>query len=121
MCSSSHVQAIAAFERAAAISPEPLSIAYLGVAHARAGHFDNADSLLRQLLSRSEREPVPPRCFVFLYTATGDQERALEWLERAYKVRDSGLFWLRVMPQYDSLRSTTRYKKVLRRLGLPPD
>ena len=66
-------------------------------------------------------EPVPPRCFVFLYAATGDQHRALEWLERAYESRDSGLFWLRVMPLYDPLRTTPRFKEILRRIGLPPN
>jgi tetratricopeptide (TPR) repeat protein len=34
MCRSRHAEAIRAFERGAAISPEPLSIAYLGVAQA---------------------------------------------------------------------------------------
>ncbi|MFN0169034.1 MAG: winged helix-turn-helix domain-containing protein [Bryobacteraceae bacterium] len=121
MCTSKHAEAIAAFEKAAAISSEPLSIAYLGAAQARAGHIDAAVSLLQQLSSRSEREPVPPRCFVFLYAATGNQDQALEWLEKAYEVRDSGLFWLRVMPFYDPLRSNPRFNDMLRRLGLPTD
>jgi TolB-like protein len=119
MCRSRHADAIRAFEKAAAISPEPLSIAYLGTAQARAGRIDVAETLLRQLLSRCEREPVPPRCFVFLYAATGDQHRALEWLEKAYESRDSGLFWLRVMPLYDPLRTTPLFKEMLRRIGLP--
>jgi hypothetical protein len=96
-----------------------LSIAYLGAAQARAGRIDVAETLRRQLLSRSEREPVPPRCFVFLYAAAGDQQRALEWLEKAYEGRDSGLFWLPVMPFYDPLRTTPRFKEMLRRIGLP--
>lgn len=121
VCRSRYAEAIAALEKAASISPDALSIAYLGVAQARAGHMDTAVSLLKQLLSRSEREPVPPRCFVFLYAATGDQDRALEWLEKAYEVRDTGLFWLRVMPLYDALRSTPRFNEVLRRVGLSPN
>ena len=121
MCRTRYADAIAALEKGAAISPDPLSIAYLGVAQARAGHIDIAVSLLRQLLTRSEKEPVPPRCLVFLYAATGDRDRALEWLERTYEVRDSGLFWLRVMPLYDPLRSSPRFNRVLRRMGLPID
>ena len=53
-----------------------------------------------------------------IYAATGDQDRALEWLEKAYEIRDSGLFWLRIMPLYDPLRSTPRFKEMLRRVGL---
>ena len=116
-----HAQAIAAFDRAVTISAEPLSIAYLAAAHARAGHIDIAESLLDQLLSRSANEPVPPRCFAFLYTALGDAGRALDWLEKACEVRDSGVFWLRVMPLYEPLRSTRRFQEVLRRVGLPSD
>jgi TolB-like protein len=118
MGASKHGESIAAFERAAAISPEPLSIGYLGVAQARAGHLGTAASLLDQLRSRSEREPVPPRCFAFLYAALGDLDRAMEWLERAYEARDSGLFWLRIMPLYDPLRSRPEFQRMLLRLGL---
>jgi TolB-like protein/Flp pilus assembly protein TadD len=120
MCRCRYAEAIAALEKAVAISPDSLSIAYLGVAQARAGRIDIADSLLRRLLSRSGREPVPPRCFVFLYAAIGDQNRALEWLEKAYELRDTGLFWLRIMPLYDPLHSTSRFNDVLRRIGLTP-
>jgi hypothetical protein len=112
MCRSRHANAIRAFEKAAAISPEPLSIAYLGVAQSRAGYIEAAETLLRQLLSRYEREPVPPRCFVFLYAARGDQDRAPEWPKKAYEIRDSGLFWLRMMPVYDPLRTTPRFKEI---------
>jgi len=65
MCRSRHAEAIRAFEKPVAISPEPLSIAYLGAAQARAGRIDVAEALLRQLLLRCERQSVPPRCFVF--------------------------------------------------------
>jgi TolB-like protein len=121
MCRSRHADAIRALEKAAAISQEPLSIAYLGAAQARAGRLDVAEMLLRQLLSRYEREPVPPRCFVFLYAATGDLDRAFEWLEKAYEIRDSGLFWLRVIPLFDPLRASPLFKEMLRRVGLPPN
>lgn len=121
LCRSRYAEAIAALERAAAISPGPLSLTYLGVAQARARHIDTAVSFLQQLLSKSQREPVPPRCFVFLYAATGDTDRALDWLEKAYETRDTGLFWLRVMPLYDPLRSTPRFNEVMRRVGASPN
>jgi TolB-like protein/Tfp pilus assembly protein PilF len=117
---SNHDAAIAAFQKAAAISDEPLSLAYLGAAHARAGHRDRAESLLAQLLFRSGSEPVPPRCFAILCTALQDHDEALRWLEQACEVRDSGLFWLRVMPLYDPLHSDPRFQQILRRIGLAP-
>ena len=118
LCRSRFAEAIAALEKAAAISPDAISIAYLGSAQARTGRADIALSLLQNLLSRSEREHVPPRCFVFLYAALGEQDRAFEWLEKAYETHDTGLFWLRVMPLYDPLRSSPRFNEMLRRVGL---
>ncbi|HYL85377.1 MAG TPA: winged helix-turn-helix domain-containing protein, partial [Candidatus Angelobacter sp.] len=119
LCQSRHAEAIAAFEKAVAISPDPLSATYLGCALARAGRIEATLSVLDELLQRSEREPVPPRCFVFLYAELGKLDVAFEWLERAYESRDTGLMALRVMPLYERLRADPRYKQMLRRLGIP--
>ena len=111
-------EAIDALEKAVKISPDPMSIAYLGAVQARAGRADLARSTLQDLLLRSEREHVSPRCFVFLYAGLGEQDRALEWLERTYEGHDSGVLFLRVMPLFDPLRGTERFEKMVRRLGL---
>jgi TolB-like protein len=118
-CRSRYPEAIAALEKAVAISRDALSMAYLGSVHARAGNLDVALRFLKDLLFRNEREAVPPRCFVFLYAAVGDWDRAFEWMEKAYEARDSGLFWLRVMPLYHPLRFDPRFDQMLRRLGIP--
>lgn len=87
--------AITAFEEAAAISRDPLSIAYLGHAHARAGHQGIAASLLDELLSRVNREHVTPKSLVCLYAGLGNEDRVIYWLEKAYQDRDPLLFFLR--------------------------
>jgi hypothetical protein len=94
-------------------------MAYLGSAHARAGNLDVASGILEDLLSRSDREAVAPRCFAYLYGAMGERDRAFEWMEKAYEARDSGLFFMRVNPLYDPLRSDPRFHEMLRRLGIP--
>jgi len=57
------------------------------------------------------------------YTTLGNKERALYWLEQAYKNRDSAghgsnLIWLKVDPLFDPLRSDSRFVDLLRRVGL---
>lgn len=116
---SGHAAAVRALERAGEISPEPMSIAYLGAAHAAAGRRERAAALLAELESRRERETVPPRCFAIIHAALGEIERAIDWLERAYVDRDSGLFFLRAMSLYDPLRGDPRFRDLLRRVGLP--
>ena len=118
-CMSRYAEATVTFEKAAAISCEALSLTYLGCAHAMAGNADMGRVVLRDLQSRTERECVPPRCFVFLHAALGEMDRAFEFLERAYQARDSGLFWLRAMPLYEPLQRDPRFREMLRRLGIP--
>jgi len=119
LCRSRFAPAIEIFEKAAAVAQDALSMAYLAAAHARAGNLDVATSLLENLQSRSERETVTPRCFVIVYAAIGERGRAFNWLDRAYDAHDPSLFFLRVMPLYDSLRSDPRFDQMLRRLGIP--
>jgi len=119
MCRNRYAEAIAALELALATSRDSFSIAYLGSAHARAGNLDAATSMLGDLLAMNEGGAVPPRCFVALYGEMGDRDRAFEWMEKAYQARDSGLFFLRVMPLYDPLRSDPRFDGMLRRIGIP--
>ena len=118
-CRCRHAEAIEALNKAAAISHDPVSMAYLACAHARAGDRSVASGMLEDLLSRSEREAVTPRCFVLVYGAIGERDRAFEWMDRAYAAHDSGLFFMRVMPLYDPLRPDPRFAEMLRRLGIP--
>ena len=86
--------AVQAFEKAAAISPDALSIGYLGHAHARAGHLEAATSLLSELLTRVEREYVPAKSLICVYAGLGERTRVVHWLEKAYLDRDPQLFFM---------------------------
>jgi len=55
-----------------------------------------------------------------LYSALGDKQRALDWLEKAYNTRDDELVWLAVEPWHDRLRSEPRFADLLRRVDLAP-
>ncbi len=118
VCRSRYAEGLAALEKAVAISPDAITVAYLGCAHARAGNTDTARALLEGLRSRSEREHVPPRCFALFHVSLGEPDRAFEFLEKAYEARDSGLFFLRAMPLYEPLRGDPRFDEMLRRVGI---
>ena len=55
-----------------------------------------------------------------VYTALGDRDQAFEWLDQAYQQRSFGMFFLKVDPDFDSLRSDARFKALLGRIGLTP-
>ena len=67
----------------------------------------------------TERGAVPYRCFIYLYGEMGERDQAFEWMEKAYEAHDSGLFFLRVTPLPDLLRSDPRFDGILRRIGIP--
>ena len=53
-----------------------------------------------------------------VYGARGDVDRALEWLERAYMLRDPGLSEIKSQPLLRSLHSDVRWNAFLTRMGL---
>ena len=71
------------------------------------------------LAARSPTTFVPPAHVAKLYIYAGENDRALEWLERAIKGRDPTMVVLSVDPRWDTLRSDPRFQDLLRRMGLP--
>jgi hypothetical protein len=53
------------------------------------------------------------------YAALGDTDQALDWLEKAYRVRDPKITLIGIEPLFDLLRSDPRFKDLSRRIGLP--
>ena len=52
-----------------------------------------------------------------IYAGLGEEQPALDSLERAVRERDSWLVWLKTEPRFDCLRSSPRFKEFLRILG----
>jgi hypothetical protein len=44
----------------------------------------------------------------------------MTWLERAYDERKGGVLFLRTAPELDSIRSSPRFRDLVRRIGFPP-
>jgi TolB-like protein len=54
-----------------------------------------------------------------IYAQWGDKESALQWLETAWRLRDSGLGYLKVDPLLDPLRKEPRFQAIERELKFP--
>ena len=55
-----------------------------------------------------------------IYAQWGDTPKALEWLETAMRLRDSGLIELKTDPLMDPLRQEPRFQALIRELKFPP-
>jgi len=98
----------------------PLSLAFLGNVLARSGERSRAFQLLAELKAGSSQKYVYPVGFARIYAGLGDKEQAFAWLEKGYEERAAPLFYIKVDPIWDPLRSDPRFNDLLRRIGLYP-
>jgi TolB-like protein/tetratricopeptide (TPR) repeat protein len=112
-------EAIARLEKAVSISDETLFRAELANAYASAGETAKALNILAQLKALSKQRYVSPVDMAVVYQALDDRNSAFEWLEKAYQERTARIQELSE-PQFDSLRSDSRFPDLMRRIGLPP-
>lgn len=96
----------------------PLSLALLARHYALYGKAAKAREILSSLEELSSTRYVSPISFVFIFVALGDHERALDYLERAYEVHDTWLWYVNVYPAFRPLRQYERFNNILRRLGM---
>jgi len=61
---------------------------------------------------------VSPTVIAYLYAHAENDDQAFHWLKRAYEEREPILVFLRIEPDWDSLRSDQRFQDLLRRIGL---
>ena len=102
--------------------------------HAARGEFDVVEALergwsrggYREAMSEaaealiSQSNPANAMRIATLLTYAGDTQRALDWLETAYRERLQNMVYLGVYPKWDPLRSDPRFQDLVRRMNLPP-
>ncbi len=71
------------------------------------------------LAARSRRSNVAAVRIARLYAHAGDNDHALEWLQRSYERRENNLIHITVGWDWDGLRQDARFKDLLRRMDLP--
>jgi hypothetical protein len=77
----------------------------LGHAYGVAGKKAEARAVLDELKQRSQQEYVPADSIALVYAGLGEKDQAFIWLEKAYDEHAFKMAWLKVEPQWDSLRS----------------
>jgi eukaryotic-like serine/threonine-protein kinase len=113
--------ALAALRLAAALSSDSVAMcAALAHALAETGSVVEARKILADLIERSRRSYVSPTNIAVVYAGLGENDEAMECLEKALAEHNAGLMMLKVHPVFDPLRSDPRYQDLLRRIGLAP-
>jgi serine/threonine-protein kinase len=112
-------QGLAALERAVSLYPDStLYLAQLGQAFALLGQTGKAREVLHRLEELGKQRYVSPYHMAYVHTGLGEQDRAMDWLERAYEERAGAVFGIKGSFLFTSLRSHPRFKALLRRMNL---
>ena len=74
--------------------------------------------MIDELKELSKHRYVPLTNIARIYAGIGEKQKVLDLLEKAVDDRDTGLTFLKVVPQWDALRQEPRFKALLERIGL---
>jgi TolB-like protein len=80
------------------------------------GKRAEAESMFNELLANDA--PYGPLNIAEVYAHTGNKSAALEWLERDYESRRSGVTYLGVDPFFKPLASEPRFVALLKKVGM---
>jgi hypothetical protein len=83
-----------------------------------AGRRAEALAILEQLEELSQHRYVPASARSWAFVGLGEYDRVIEWMEKGYLLRDSGLPHIALTRAFNPLRSDPRFHDLLRRLGL---
>jgi len=114
------IPAIAELRKAADLSHRaPLMVSALAHAYARSGNRVEAEKLLAQMALESKTAYVSPYYFAIVYVGLGENDKALDWLDKAFADRSNGLVFVRVEPELDNLKSNPRFIALQQKLKFP--
>jgi serine/threonine protein kinase/tetratricopeptide (TPR) repeat protein len=112
--------AIAEGEKGVTLSGgSPLLRAALAQTLGTARRREEAIQILDDLKKLEKQRYVPSYFFAGIHVGLGEDDRAIEYLEKSYEEHSHWLIYLHIDPSMDGLRSNPRFQNLLRRIGLP--
>jgi len=112
-------KAISEYQKAIEMSGGSQGVVELAHAYLAVGRKTEAEKILRDLQRKSKETSTSPYTMATIYAGLGENDKAFEFLERAYSQKSLGLpSSLSSDLLLDSLRPDPRFQTILRRLGL---
>ena len=113
-------EAIAEYKKAAELDDDPFVLGLLAQAYAKLGQRDEALKMLGQLQQLATRRYVTSYSFALVHIALGEKDKAIDWLERAYRDRAGpDIALIKVDPFLDPLRGHARFEALVQKIFGP--
>jgi TolB-like protein/Flp pilus assembly protein TadD len=112
-------ESIEAAQKAAEISGYLGPLTFAGLAYASSRRRGKAAKVLEQLVLESQKTFIPAMSMAILSLRLGHLIQGLQWFEKAFEERDSGLVFLRALPVFGFTRFMPRIGKLVRRMNFP--
>src|SRR5881409_1274089 len=113
-------EAIAEYKKAAELDDDPFVLGLLAQAYAKLGQRDEALKMLGQLQELATRRYVTSYSFGLVHIALGEKDKAIDWLERAYRDRAGpDIALIKVDPFLDPLRGHPRFEALVQKIFGP--
>jgi adenylate cyclase len=97
----------------------PLMRAALAHTLGTAGRTKEAFQMLEDLTNPTKQKYVAPYFLAGIHIGLGENDRAMEYLEKSYEEHSHWLIYLHIDPSMDGLRDDPRFLDLLRRVDLP--
>jgi TolB-like protein/DNA-binding winged helix-turn-helix (wHTH) protein/tetratricopeptide (TPR) repeat protein len=111
-------EALAEFQEAAALSHGEHGLGSLGHLYASQGRKGDVRKVLQLLAERARHAYVSPYETALVFAGLGQNDKALECLEKAYAERSLSAPFLRFDPRLANVRRYPRFQDFVRRIGL---
>jgi tetratricopeptide (TPR) repeat protein len=97
----------------------PMMRAALAQTFGTAGRTKEAFQMLEDLTNPAKQKYAAPYFLAGIHIGLGENDRAMEYLEKSYEEHSHWLIYLHIDPSMDHLRDNPRFQALLRHVGLP--
>jgi tetratricopeptide (TPR) repeat protein len=113
-------EAISEYQKAGKMSDaSPSATVALAHAYSAAGRKAEANKILHGLQRKSKETSIPPYTMATIYAGLGENDKAFEFLEKAYAEKSLDVSWsLKSDLLLDDLRPDPRFQNLLHRMSL---
>jgi DNA-binding winged helix-turn-helix (wHTH) protein/TolB-like protein/Flp pilus assembly protein TadD len=101
-----------------AFGRDPGVLSALGYVYGVSGSHRKAQEIIDELEAMWRVRYFSPFVIALAHAAIGNKDQAFVWLTKSYESRDPQIVWLKVEPQFETLRPDPRFQALLRRMGI---